>query len=141
VSEKGRYQFRVLKNTWALTRDYPSQEKVTGIPGETESPKLDLYETETDVITEVDLPGMDPQCISIQLLDNRLILEGKQDCRPGPGNYIRMERSQEDFRRLVDLPCAVDPQNAGARYEKGVLILKLPKITDRRKRGVRIPVQ
>jgi HSP20 family protein len=141
VSEKDRYGFRVLKNNWALTRDYPTHEKDPGIAGETEIPKLDLYETERDIIAEVDLPGMDPQCMSIQLLDNRLIMEGRQECGPEPGSYIRMERGQEDFRRIIDLPCAVDPQKAGARYEKGVLILTLPKINDRRKRGIKIPIK
>lgn len=141
MDKKSRYQFRVHKDNWALARDYPSQEKESGIPGETETPKLDLYETEKDIIVEVDLPGVDAQCVSIQLLDNRLVLEGKQECGPATGNFIRMERSREDFRRTLDLPGAVDPQKAGARYEKGVLILKIPKIADRRKRGVKIPIQ
>ena len=141
MSDKRSYQFQVLKDNWALTRAYPSTESEGGFQGETETPKLDLYETDKDIIAEVDLPGLDPRRIGVKVLDNRLILEGKQGAQPEPGNYLRMERFQEDFRRIVLLPCAVDPQHAQARYEKGVLILILPKIDDRRQRAVKIPIK
>jgi HSP20 family protein len=141
VGDKPLNPFRDLKDSWALTKDVPSSEKERGISGETEAPKLDLYETEEHIVAEVDLPGWDAAGISVRVLDNRLILEGRQDSPHEQGNFIRMERCQEDFRRILLLPCAVDPKNAFARYERGVLTLRLPKIVDRRRKAVKIPIK
>ena len=61
MNEKRLFQFQVLKDSWVLTRDYPVLEKESGTDTETEIPKLDLYETDEDIIAEVDLPGIEPQ--------------------------------------------------------------------------------
>ncbi len=138
------FQFRMLKNPWDPSKDYPSPEEGSGILGETETPRLDLYETAEDIMIEVDLPGIDPQGISLQILNNQLTLEGKRGERgenPEAGHYLRMERCFEDFRRIVLLPCAVDPQQAQSAYEKGVLVLRLPKIVDRRRKAIKIEIK
>lgn len=141
MSEGRLFQFRVLKNTWALIQDYPSPEKESDVPGAAEPPKLDLYETEKDIIVEVDLPGMNPQGVCIQIRNNRLTLEGKLEACSETGYYLCMERCLEDFRRIVLLPCAVDPERAQAHYERGVLILRLPKIADRRRKAIKIQIK
>lgn len=141
MSDKPLNPFRDLKDNWALTKDVPHSEKERGAAGETEAPKLDLYETENEIVAEVDLPGWDTTGISVRVLDNRMILEGRQESPCEQGNFIRMERYREDFRRIILLPCAVDPKNATAQYKKGVLTLRLPKITDRRRKAVKIPIK
>jgi HSP20 family molecular chaperone IbpA len=60
----------MLKNPWDPSKDYPSPEEGSGILGETETPRLDLYETAEDIMIEVDLPGIDPQGIGLQILNN-----------------------------------------------------------------------
>ncbi len=141
MTGKRSLKFHILKDNWALPRDIPSSAYPDGASTETETPKLDLYETEADIIAEIDLPGMKPEQIHIHVLENRLILEGRQEKYPEAGHFLRMERIQEDFRRIVLLPCAVDPRNGNARYENGVLVLKIPKITDRRRKAVKIQIQ
>lgn len=141
MTGKRSLKFRVLNDNWALTRDVPSSTYPEGTQPEMETPKLDLCETEKAVIAEIDLPGMNPEQISIHILENRLILEGRQKKTTESGHFLRMERFQEDFRRVVLLPCAVDPRNGTARYDNGVLTLKIPKITDRRRKAVKIQIQ
>jgi HSP20 family protein len=102
---------------------------------------MDLYETDDEIVVEIDLPGMDPLGIVLQILDNRLILEGKRKHLPETGHYLRMERCFEDFRRVVRLPGAVRPERVQARYERGVVRLRMPKIEDRRRRAVRIEIK
>lgn len=128
-----------MKNLWAITRDYQSKDKDT--TREAASPKLDLYETASDLIIEIDLPGMTSKEISTHILNNQLTLVGHLEKRTEQGNFIRMERSREDFRRVVDLPCTVDPERSEARYKNGVLILHLPKIIDRRRNAIKIPIR
>ena len=128
-----------MKNLWAITQD--DQSKDQELKRETEKPRLDLYETASNLILEIDLPGMTSKEISTQVLNNQLILVGHLEKRTEIGNFIRMERSREDFRRVVDLPCTVDPERSEARYKNGVLILRLPKIIDRRQNAIKIPVR
>ena len=141
MAKEGSFQFRVLRNSWALTPEYPSTAREGGLQGETETPKLDLYETEKDILVEADLPGIDPQGIHIEFLDNQLTIEGKRMPNPEPGHYLRMERCLDEFRRIVVLPCTVDPENTKASYDKGILILRLPKIRDRRRKTIKIEIK
>lgn len=118
-------------------------EPSSGVIGETETPLLDIYETPDAIMVEADLPGLDPQAIMVRLLDNQLTLEGRR-CEQGDadaGHYLRMERCYEDFRRILQLPCAVDPTGARGNYEQGVLKLRLPKITERRRKPIRIEIK
>ena len=138
------FQFQMLKNIWGPSQDDPSPGGGSGLLGETETPRLDLYETEKDVVIEVDLPGIDPQGVSLKVLNNQLTLEGKRGERgekPEMGHYLRMERCFEDFRRILLLPCAADPEQAQAAYEMGVLVLRLPKIVDRRRKAIKIEIK
>jgi HSP20 family protein len=118
-------------------------EQSSGLIGETETPLLDIYETPDCIVVEADLPGLDPHEIMVRLLDTQLTLEGKR-CEQGQaetGNYVRMERCYEDFRRILQLPCAVDPTTSQAAYEQGVLKLRLPKITERRRKAIKIEIK
>lgn len=119
----------------------PANRPTMGVmKGAHEAPPIDLYETATDVIVEADLPGVDPAKLRVVASDRQLRIEGS--CRPRPiqGHYLQMERCHEEFSRPVLLPAAVDPNRAAARYERGVLIITLPKIQDRRNTAITIPV-
>ena len=140
MAKESAFQFRILSKNWALTRDYPSTNKEGAVVGETETPKFDLYETEKDIVIEADLPGIDPQEIRAEFLNNQLTLEGKREPCSETGHFIRMERCLEDFRRIIPLPCTVDPQRSKASYDKGVLTLRLPKIVERRRKMIKIDI-
>jgi HSP20 family protein len=110
------------------------------IKGAHVSPPLDVYETEHEVIVEADLPGADPAGLRVAASDRQLSIEGSCRARQVQGRYLQMERCHEEFGRPVVLPAAVDPHRATARYERGVLIVTLPKIRDRRNTAITIPV-
>jgi HSP20 family protein len=110
------------------------------LKGAPAAPPIDLYETATEVVVEADLPGADPASLRVVASDRLLRIEGR--CRPHAvqGCYLQMERCHEEFARPVALPAAVDPHRAAARYERGVLLVTLPKIEDRRNTAITIPV-
>lgn len=126
---------------WILS-GYYLEEKRISLGEKMDVPILDLYETPDEIIVEVDVPGVDPGCLSVRVADNRLTIEGKRGPKEEEGvNYIRMERCHEDFSRMIQLPMAVNSHNARARYERGVLILFFPKIVERRKEEIAIIVE
>ncbi len=108
---------------------------------DTETPLLDIYEEPEAIVIEADLPGINPDEVSVLLSQNQVVIEGRRGEGHEDGNYLRMERCNEDFRRIIPLPIAVDPRQAEARYRQGVLILRFPRIEDRRKRAIKIQIR
>lgn len=123
---------------------HPDEDEGKGMVGETETPLVDIYEQSDAVVLEADLPGIEPAEVGVRLVDNQVTIEGRRGQRgegQEAGHYLRMERCFEDFRRTIHLPFAVDPQKAEASYRQGVLILRFPKIEDRRKRAIKIEIK
>jgi HSP20 family molecular chaperone IbpA len=54
--------------------------------------------------------------------------------------YHQMERFMGSFAVEVELPKPVDPRQARARLEQGVLTIVLPVLVDKRHRVFRIPI-
>ncbi len=114
--------------------------KTDAFKGESTAPPIDLYETADAVILEADLPGVDSATLRLTASDHQIRIEGSCRSRTVQGRYLQMERCHEEFSRLVPLPTAIDPHHAIARYERGVLMMTFPKIKDRRKTTITIPV-
>lgn len=92
-------------------------------------PALDLSETETAVEVKMDVPGIKPEDIEIQVRGNLLTISGKtQEEKEEKGReFHRIERRSGSFSRSVTLPCDVVGAKAKAEYKDGVLMLTMPK--------------
>lgn len=93
-------------------------------------PLLDLYETDENLVIEIDLPGINPEDILIKVFEDIAIIEGiKREMEKEKRlRYICMERNFDSFRRIIRLPVAVNSMAGKAIYSEGVLKLTLPKI-------------
>jgi len=91
----------------------------------------DLSETPQNVEVELDLPGINPADIDIQVQGNTLSIQGerKEPIREEEPqrDYLCVERRSGSFSRSLTLPCAVDEETATAEYRDGVLKITLPK--------------
>ncbi len=92
-------------------------------------PTLDISETSKEIIVKAELPGIDPKDIDVSVTGNTLKIQGerKQETEEEDENFHKIERSYGAFFRSIQLPAEIDPDNVKAVYDKGVLILKLPK--------------
>ena len=90
---------------------------------------MDIYETGSELIFEIDLPGIEPDDISIRVYGDMLIIEGiKTDAGREPDlRYICMERGIRGFRRVLKFPVPVNASSAEALYDRGVITLRFPK--------------
>jgi HSP20 family protein len=95
-----------------------------------ETPSLDMYETDDEVVVEADVPGVKPEEIDVQVAGNVLTIKGewKEKKKEEKASYIYRERSFGRFCRSVTLPADVDMDEAEAEFEHGVLTLTLPKL-------------
>jgi HSP20 family protein len=96
-------------------------------------PLVDLYETEDNLVLEMDLPGIDPEDVLIKVYEDVIIIEGiKREGRKEKRlRYLCMERSFESFRRLIKIPVSVNAAAGRAWYNHGVITLTIPKIKER----------
>ena len=103
--------------------DGPAQVTQTWIPA------LDVWETPSEVVYAFDLPGIPEESISIEVKDDTLSVSGERERveRTSEDGFYRYERRFGAFARAVGLPQGVDQDQIAARYENGVLEIRVPK--------------
>jgi HSP20 family protein len=92
-------------------------------------PDADLYETPEAFVVTVDLPGVDEEALEVAVLEDGLLIEGT---RPFPecgeaGFYHYAQIRRGPFRLALPLPSPVEPDAVTARYERGLLTVRLPR--------------
>ncbi len=109
------------------------------LPGEVTAPAVDVYETGTEFIVEIELPGVAETDVRVLLFSSRLEVSGFKRELLGhrESRYMRVEREFGAFRRDVVVPGAIDPGQACAALENGVLTVVLKK-PPRKRREVEI---
>ena len=100
-------------------------------------PPVDIEETDDAVVVQASVPGYRPEDISITTADGDLIIQGAHDdgsqAEPADGSrYHVRERRAGRFYRRVPLPVRTTTAGAGARYENGVLTVRVPKAEEAR---------
>jgi len=110
--------------------------------GDAVVPSIDLRETETDLVIEAELPGMDEKDVSVTLSNGVLTLKGekKSEREEKKDDYHLTERSYGSFQRSFQLGDSVDADKVTAAFEKGVLKVTLPKRPEAVKAEKRIPI-
>jgi HSP20 family protein len=106
-------------------------------------PPVDLIEREDGIEVQVELPGVSPSDLSLELSDQLLLLRGTKprlEEEPSGGRFYLMERFIGGFAVTVELPHPVLPERSSARLERGVLTVRLAKMVERRHRRHPIPV-
>jgi HSP20 family protein len=105
-------------------------------------PPMDLVETDDHFVLRADLPGLDAGDVNIEVEDNVLTLSGerKAEHEERREGFYRVERASGQFRRSLTLPDGVDLEQIAARFDKGVLEIRIPKPEERKPRKVEIAV-
>lgn len=93
------------------------------------TPAADVYETDRELVVELEVPGFDEKEIEIQVRDHTLAVNGERKEATEKNKkalYVR-ERLEERFERRFELPAAIDTEHVTAEYAKGVLTVHVPK--------------
>jgi HSP20 family protein len=111
--------------------------------GEGWVPVVDISENETEIIVEVELPGVTESDVQLLLHNNRLEIRGKKREILGHSRvkYFRLERESGPFRRYVYLPNAVNPDRTNATLEDGVLTIILKKYRRKKRKEVVLEIK
>ncbi|KAG2127565.1 small heat shock protein [Suillus bovinus] len=95
-------------------------------------PKMDLIEKKdsNEVTAVFDLPGMQPENVSIDVQQNRLTISGEMGAESArqEEDYAVRERTYGKFSRILQLPMGTKPEDVKAKMENGVLSVTFPKV-------------
>lgn len=106
-------------------REVATVERTRG--GLTYSPRIDIWETDEELVLYADLPGVAPEDLDIQFENHELRIHGKVAPRHEDAKFLYGEYGIGDFFRTFSIGEMVDSQNISAELKNGVLTLHLPK--------------
>ena len=92
-------------------------------------PPVNVWEDQEAVHVEAELPGLNLNDLEIFVTgNNQLTIKGERKPQlPEGGVRHRQERAHGTFVRVLTLPFPVDADKVDARFENGVLLVRLPK--------------
>jgi HSP20 family protein len=92
-------------------------------------PAVNAWTNPDGAVVTAELPGVDPESIDINIVGETLTLSGQREPEqlPEGARYHRQERGHGRFVRTVQLPFQVEAERVGAKFEKGVLEITLPR--------------
>ena len=107
------------------------------------TPAVDIYENNDFVVVKAELPGVEKDRISVEVKERILTLRGERgfDKELKEESYHRIERSYGSFQRSFSLPVSVDQEKVTARFQDGVLEVKLPKKDQEKPKQIEVDVK
>ena len=101
---------------------------------------VDVYQTPDSIVIKALVAGVQPQTIDISLTREMLTVSGiRADEREvEEENYFQRELYWGSFSRTILLPEEVDVERAEATEKHGILMIRLPKINNKRETKLKV---
>jgi len=101
---------------------------------------LDITSTPDALVVEAALPGVRPEDVEITVESGTLTISGELESErsEGEGDQLIREIRRGTFTRSITLPQGLEPDQAEATFENGILHLRLPKAEQVKPRQIRI---
>jgi HSP20 family protein len=92
------------------------------------SPAVEVSQHEGNLVVRAELPGLKPDDVKLQITDDSIIIEGerKDEREETRGSRHISERRYGMFYRAIPLPEGINPEQARARFDNGVLEISVP---------------
>lgn len=100
-------------------------------------PRMETYCKDSDYVVKVDLPGVDPNDVHVQAEGHLLTITGERKGEEKGPEY--RETFYGKFERQIALPQGVEVDKIAARYEHGVLEIRVP--LSAQFAGRKVPIQ
>jgi len=103
-------------------------------------PAIDIRETDTALLVQAELPGIDKKDVKLEVKDGVLTISGERNYEKDvkEENVHRVERSYGRFVRSFSLPTNVDTDRVDASMKNGILEVRLPKKESAKPRAISV---
>lgn len=101
---------------------------------------LDVAENDDEFVVKASLPGVKPDDIQVTYSNNMLTIQGEveEEKNVDEQRYHLRERRFGSFSRSISLPATVRGDDIDARYDAGVLTLRLPKAEEAKPKRISV---
>lgn len=113
-----------------------------GLPQGVLSPAIDITETEKEIKLTAELPGLAEEDVELTIRDGRLTLRGEKKIeRDEKKEDLHIsERRYGAFHRSLPIPDRVEAGKIKAKFDKGVLVVTMPKKPDAQAKARKIAI-
>lgn len=100
---------------------------------------VDVKAEDDDYLITALIPGLDPDDINIEVLNNTVSIRGEFKSEASEDSkYLMCELPAGRFSRIIQLPTAADPGKTEASIKNGILKLRVPKAESHRPKTIKI---
>jgi len=105
-------------------------------------PAAELEETENEIRLRLEVPGLEPKDINVEVTPDSLTITGdrKYETKTEENGVTRSEFRYGKFQREIQLPSLVQNDKVQAEYKNGILHLNLPKAESEKHKAVKVNV-
>ncbi|CAG8730359.1 11979_t:CDS:2, partial [Gigaspora margarita] len=144
LPELGRFENSVSRLFDDFFRDFTDVKRSGNVQRNNRGlriPPLDVHEGDKEFVVNAELPGVTKEQINLDVRDGALYISGetKQDEKYKEGNTHIQERRYGAFSRTISLPRNVKTEGICAKFENGILEVKIPK--DDKPSGMKIDIK
>ncbi|MDQ7784140.1 MAG: Hsp20/alpha crystallin family protein [Desulfomonilaceae bacterium] len=105
-------------------------------------PAIDISETDDEIVVKGEIPGIDPKDMDISLTGRVLSIKGekKEEKEEKQEGTYRKERRFGSFSRSFTVPSEIREDKIEAKFDNGVLTIRLPKKETAKKTSIKIEI-
>jgi len=109
--------------------------------GVTFTPRVDILETDKELILVADLPGVRSEDVELRFEKGQLVLSGHVNPRLGDKQVVLREYDEGDFYRAFAIHESIDATKIEASCKQGILTVHLPKVEAVKPRQIAVKAQ
>ena len=106
------------------------------------STSCDIEDLGKELLVKVDLPGVTKKDIKLDISENSIEIsaEHKDESKSKRKNFLKKERTELSYYRVLPLPVKVLSAKAKAKLSDGILSVTLPKVnpTKQKKKSIQV---
>ena len=99
-------------------------------------PVMDIYETDEEVVIKAEMPGVRKEDIVLNVSPNSVEIRAElnEEKEENVRGYYKKERVLKRYYRTVSLPAKVSTNDVKAKFENGILVIRMKKEKGEKKR-------